>query len=144
MHASDGDREMVFVGGGAGMAPLRSLILDQIIGIGTRRPISFWYGARSRRELFYVDQFEALAKAHPNFRWMVALSEPMPDDEWSGPTGFIHEVLYTHLLKDHPEPEECEYYLCGPPMMIKALVRMLDDLGVPQENILFDDFGEAR
>jgi len=144
MHAADSKREMVFVGGGAGMAPLRSLILDQLIGIGTKRPISFWYGARSRREIFYADQFDALAKAHPNFRWTVALSEPQPDDGWSGPRGFIHEVLYEHLLKDHPEPEECEYYLCGPPLMIKAVLRMLDDLGVPPENILFDDFGEAK
>ena len=144
MHASDSDREMVFVGGGAGMAPLRSLILDQLIGIGTRRPISFWYGARSQRELFYADQFEALAAAHPNFRWTVALSEPLPDDEWSGPRGFIHEVLYAHLLKDHPEPEECEYYLCGPPLMIKAVTRMLNDFGVPPENIRFDDFGDSK
>ena len=144
MHASDSDREMVFVGGGAGMAPLRSLILDQLIGIGTRRPISFWYGARSQRELFYADQFEALAAAHPNFRWTVALSEPLPDDEWSGPRGFIHEVLYAHLLKDPPEPEECEYYLCGPPLMIKAVTRMLNDFGVPPENIRFDDFGDSK
>jgi Na+-transporting NADH:ubiquinone oxidoreductase subunit F len=144
MHATDSEREMVFVGGGAGMAPLRSLILDQLIGVSTRRPISFWYGARSRRELFYADQFDALAAAHPNFRWTVALSEPQPDDAWSGPTGFIHEVLYEQALKDHPEPEECEYYLCGPPLMIKAVLRMLDDLGVPPENIRFDDFGEAK
>lgn len=144
MHATDTDREMVFVGGGAGMAPLRSLILDQLVGIGTQRPISFWYGARSRRELFYAEQFEALAKAHPNFRWTVALSEPQPNDAWSGPTGFIHEVLYEHLLKDHPESEECEYYLCGPPLMIRAVLRMFDDLGVPSENIRFDDFGEAK
>lgn len=144
MHATDNNREMVFVGGGAGMAPLRSLIFDQLIGIGTQRPISFWYGARSRRELFYAEQFEALAEAHPNFRWTVALSEPQPDDDWSGPTGFIHEVLYEHLLKDHPEPEECEYYLCGPPLMIRAVLRMLDDLGVPPENIRFDDFGEKK
>jgi Na+-transporting NADH:ubiquinone oxidoreductase subunit F len=144
MHATGGDREMVFVGGGAGMAPLRSLILDQLVGIGARRPISFWYGARSRREIFYADEFEALATAHPNFRWTVALSEPQSDDGWAGPRGFIHEVLYEQLLKDHPEPEECEYYLCGPPLMIKAVLRMLDDLGVPPENILYDDFGEPR
>lgn len=144
MHAGEGEREMVFVGGGVGMAPLRSLVLDQLVNLGTRRPISFWYGARSRRELFYVDQFEALACAHPNFRWQVALSEPRPDDAWTGPTGFIHEVLYEQLLKDHPEPGECEYYLCGPPLMIKALLRVLDDLGVPPESILFDDFGETK
>lgn len=143
MHAIDSDREMVFVGGGAGMAPLRSLILDQLIGTGAKRPISFWYGARSRRELFYSDQFEALSATHANFRWTVALSEPLPDNAWSGPTGFIHEVLYENLLKDHPEPEECEYYVCGPPLMTKAVVRMLDDLGVPPENVLFDDFGGA-
>ncbi len=142
MHAGETNREMIFVGGGVGMAPLRSLILDQLLGSGTRRSISFWYGARSRRELFYVDQFNALAATHPNFHWTVALSEPLPDDVWSGPTGFIHEVLYEHLLKDHPKPDECEYYLCGPPIMINATVRMLDDLGVSQENILFDDFGE--
>jgi Na+-transporting NADH:ubiquinone oxidoreductase subunit F len=144
MHTTDSDREMIFVGGGAGMAPLRSLIVDQLFRVGTRRPISFWYGARSRRELFYADQFEALAAAHPNFRWTVALSEPLPDDEWSGQTGFIHEVLYEHLLENHPEPEECEYYLCGPPLMIKAVGRMLDSLGVPPESILFDDFGEPK
>ena len=144
MHASVSEREMVFVGGGAGMAPLRSIILDQLVNAGTRRPISFWYGARSLRELFYADEFEALAKAHPNFRWMVALSEPQPDDGWSGPTGFIHDVLYEQLLKGHTEPEECEYYLCGPPLMIKAVVRLLDDLGVPEENILFDDFGDTK
>ncbi len=144
MHATDSEREMVFVGGGAGMAPLRSLILDQLLGIDTQRPIGFWYGARNRRELFYADQFEGLAKTYPNFRWTVALSEPRPDDSWSGPTGFIHEVLYDRFLKDHSEPEECEYYLCGPPLMIRAVLRMLDDLGVPPEHIRFDDFGEAK
>ncbi len=144
MHAFDSEREMVFVGGGAGMAPLRSLILDQFVGRDTKRSISFWYGARSRRELFYTEQFDALAAKHANFRWTVALSEPQPDDAWSGPTGFIHEVLYQNMLKDHPEPEECEYYVCGPPIMTKAVVRMLDDLGVPPENVLFDDFGEAK
>lgn len=144
MHAGDGDREMIFVGGGAGMAPLRSLILDQLINKGAKRPISFWYGARSRRELFYADEFETLAGDHASFSWTVALSEPQPDDVWSGPTGFIHEVLYEQLLKDHPEPEECEFYLCGPPLMVKAVVRMLDELGVPPDNILFDDFGEGK
>jgi Na+-transporting NADH:ubiquinone oxidoreductase subunit F len=144
MHASTSGREMVFVGGGAGMAPLRSLILDQLIGTVTERTISFWYGARSRREIFYADQFDALAAAHPNFRWTMALSEPQPDDAWSGPTGFIHDVLYEGLLKNHPEPEECEYYLCGPPLMVKAVGRVLDELGVPPEHVLFDDFGESK
>ncbi|WP_064697685.1 NADH:ubiquinone reductase (Na(+)-transporting) subunit F [Rhizobium aegyptiacum] len=144
MHAGDGGREMVLVGGGAGMAPLRSLIHDQLVNLGTKRPISFWYGARSRQELFYADEYEALCAAHPNFRWAVALSEPQPRDKWTGLIGFIHEVLYEQLLKDHPEPEECEYYLCGPPLMIKAVTRTLDDLGVPPENILFDDFGGSK
>lgn len=144
MHASESEREMVFVGGGAGMAPLRSLIHDQLVNLGTKRPISFWYGARNRRELFYADEYEALGAAHPNFRLAVALSEPQPSDAWTGPTGFIHEVLYEQLLKDHPEPEECEYYLCGPPLMIMAVTRVLDDLGVPPENVLFDDFGDTK
>jgi Na+-transporting NADH:ubiquinone oxidoreductase subunit F len=143
MHALQSEREMIFVGGGAGMAPLRSIILDQLLNVGADRTISFWYGARSRRELFYSDQFEALAEEHAGFRWTVALSDPQPEDSWSGPTGFIHELLYEQYLQAHPEPEECEYYLCGPPLMIQAVRTMLDELGVPPEHILFDDFGDS-
>lgn len=139
--AKETDNEMVFIGGGAGMAPMRSHILDQLKRLKTDRKISFWYGARSLREAFYVDEFDELAEKHPNFSWRLALSEPLPEDDWKGLTGFIHQVLYDEYLKDHPAPEDCEYYLCGPPMMNDAVLRMLDDLGVEPENILFDDFG---
>lgn len=132
--------EMIFVGGGAGMAPMRSHILDQLKCIQSKRTISFWYGARSLREAFYIETFDQLAAAHENFTWHLALSEPLPQDNWTGPTGFIHEVLFDQHLKNHPAPEACEYYLCGPPMMTAALVHMLDELGVEEENILFDDF----
>ena len=139
--ARDGDAEMVFIGGGAGMAPMRSLIFDQLQRVGATRKMSFWYGARSLREAFYVEDFERLAREYGNFEWHLALSEPLEADAWTGNTGFIHEVLLRQYLDDHVAPEECEYYLCGPPMMIAATLQMLDELGVDPENILFDDFG---
>jgi Na+-transporting NADH:ubiquinone oxidoreductase subunit F len=139
--ARDTDNEMVFIGGGAGMAPMRSHIFDQLKRLHSERRISFWYGARSLREAFYVDEFDQLDQEHENFTWHLALSEPLPEDNWMGLQGFIHEVLYEHYLKDHPAPEDCEYYMCGPPMMIAAVNRMLENLGVEPENILFDDFG---
>jgi Na+-transporting NADH:ubiquinone oxidoreductase subunit F len=139
--ARETEAEMIYVGGGAGMAPMRSHIFDQLERVRTRRRVSFWYGARSRREIFYAEQFDRLESEHANFRWTVALSEPHPEDRWDGEVGFIHEVLYRCYLKDHPAPEECEYYLCGPPMMIKAVRTMLDQLGVDPEAVLFDDFG---
>jgi len=139
--ARDTKNEMVFVGGGAGMAPMRSHIFDQFERIKTDRKVSFWYGARSYRELFYEDDFNKIAKENDNFEWHVAMSEPLPEDNWTGPTGFIHQVLLENYLKNHPNPEDCEYYICGPPMMNDAVMKMLDDLGVEPENILFDDFG---
>jgi Na+-transporting NADH:ubiquinone oxidoreductase subunit F len=139
--ARDTDAEMVFIGGGAGMAPMRSHILDQLKRLQTERRISFWYGARSLKEAFYVDEFDGLAAAHPNFEWHLALSEPLAEDRWSGLTGFVHDVLYDHYLEDHPAPEDCEYYLCGPPVMNSAVIAMLEDLGVRRGNILLDDFG---
>ncbi len=137
----DTQNEMMFIGGGAGMAPMRSHIFDQFLTKKTSRKATFWYGGRSKKELFYVDQFEAIEKEFPNFKFSVALSEPLPEDNWTGYTGFIHQVIFDNYLKNHPEPEEIEYYLCGPPMMIDAVKKMLDDLGVPQENVMFDDFG---
>ena len=139
--AKDTQAEMIYVGGGAGMALMRSHIFDQFRRVNTNRSVSFWYGARSLREAFYVDDFDAIASEHSNFKWHLALSEPLPEDEWTGKTGFIHQVLYDNYLKDHPAPEDVEYYLCGPPMMLKACMDMLDSLGVERENILFDDFG---
>jgi Na+-transporting NADH:ubiquinone oxidoreductase subunit F len=139
--ARETDNEMVFVGGGAGMAPMRSHIFDQLKRIGTKRRISYWYGARSLRESFYNEEFDALARENDNFTWHLALSEPLPEDNWKGPTGFIHQVLYDNYLKDHEAPEDIEYYLCGPPMMNEAVTKMLLDLGVERENIMFDDFG---
>jgi Na+-transporting NADH:ubiquinone oxidoreductase subunit F len=139
--ARETDAEMCFIGGGAGMAPMRSHIFDQLKRLHTRRKITFWYGARSLREAFYVEEFEELARVHANFEWHLALSEPLPEDRWAGDTGFIHQVLYDNYLKDHPAPEEVEYYLCGPPLMISACQQMLDSLGVEPENVLFDDFG---
>jgi Na+-transporting NADH:ubiquinone oxidoreductase subunit F len=133
--------EMVFVGGGAGMAPMRSHIYDQLKRIKTDRKMTFWYGARSLREMFYADEFDALAADNDNFEWHVALSDPQPEDNWTGDTGFIHNVLYENYLKDHPAPEECEYYLCGPPAMNAAVIKMLVDQGVEQERIMLDDFG---
>ena len=133
--------EMVFIGGGAGMAPMRSHIFDQLKRLATTRKISFWYGARSVREMFYVEDFDRLAAECPNFTWHVALSDPQPEDNWQGHTGFIHNVLYEHYLRDHEAPEECEFYMCGPPVMNAAVIKMLKDLGVEDENILLDDFG---
>lgn len=138
--ALETNNEMIFVGGGSGMAPMRSHIFDQLKRLGSKRQISYWYGARNLGEVFYSDDFERLAAEHPNFRWEIGLSEPRPEDQWEGPTGFIHQILYDRYLKDHPAPEDCEYYLCGPPMMISAVIKMLDELGVPQKHILFDDF----
>jgi Na+-transporting NADH:ubiquinone oxidoreductase subunit F len=140
--ARETDREMCFLGGGAGMAPMRSHIFDQFRRLHTKRKVTFWYGARSLREAFYVEDFNTLARENENFEWNLALSEPLPEDQWTGHTGFIHQILYDNYLKDHPAPEEVEYYLCGPPMMIAACTRMLDELGVEPEDILFDDFGE--
>ncbi len=139
--AKDTEAEMVFIGGGAGMAPLRSHIFDQLKRLKSKRRISFWYGARSLREAFYIEDFDRLAEEHENFEWHLALSDALPEDEWTGFTGFIHNVVYEQYLKDHPAPEDCEYYLCGPPMMLASTRRMLHNLGVEPENILFDDFG---
>ena len=139
--AKETDAEMVFIGGGAGMAPMRSHIFDQFLRVHTNRKVSFWYGARSLREAFYIDHFDKIQGENPNFNWELALSEPLPEDNWTGYTGFIHQVLYDHYLKDHPAPEDTEYYLCGPPPMMTACFRMLDGLGVEPENIAFDDFG---
>jgi len=139
--ARETDNEMVFIGGGAGMAPMRSHIFDQLKRINTNRKMTFWYGARSLREIFYQKDFDELQEKHKNFKWHIALSEPLPEDNWTGNTGFIHQVLLDNYLNDHPAPEDCEYYLCGPPLMNAAVFKMLDDLGVEPENILFDDFG---
>ncbi len=137
----DTEREMMFIGGGAGMAPMRSHIFHLFNTEHTDRKATFWYGGRSLKELFYVDQFEKIQQKNPNFNFEVALSEPLPEDDWKGKKGFIHQVIFDSYLKKHPEPEEIEYYLCGPPMMISAVLKMLDDLGVPEEMIMFDDFG---
>jgi len=139
--AKDTNAEMVFVGGGAGMAPMRSHIFDQLRRIKTKRKVSFWYGARSLREMFYQEDFDMLAKENPNFTWHVALSDPMPEDNWTGHKGFIHNVLFEQYLKNHPAPEDCEFYMCGPPMMTKAVINLLVSLGVERDNILLDDFG---
>ena len=139
--AKDTDNEMVFIGGGAGMAPMRSHIFDQFKRLKTDRKVSFWYGARSLREAFYVDHFDKIEEDFDNFQWHLALSEPLEEDNWSGYTGFIHQVVLDHYLNDHPSPEDVEYYLCGPPMMNTAVINMLTDLGVEPENIALDDFG---
>lgn len=153
--AKDTDNEMIFVGGGAGMAPMRSHIFDQFRRLETDRKVSFWYGARSYREAFYVEHFDRIQSENDNFVWHLALSNPIAEEKWDDPdsevrkplgakhgyTGFIHQVLFDNYLKDHPAPEDCEYYLCGPPMMNQAVIKMLDDLGVEPENILLDDFG---
>jgi Na+-transporting NADH:ubiquinone oxidoreductase subunit F len=139
--AKDTEAEMIFVGGGAGMAPMRSHIFDQLKRLKSQRTISFWYGARSKREIFYQEDFDALAREHENFSWHIALSSPQPEDNWQGETGFIHTVLYERYLKDHPAPEDCEYYMCGPPMMTASVIGMLHSLGVENDNILLDDFG---
>ncbi len=140
-RVQDTDREMVFIGGGVGMAPLRAMIHEQLEQAGTGRRMSFWYGARSKAELVYAAEFEALAGRYPNFRWTPALSQPAKGDDWHGATGFIHDVVFRDYLGSHPEPETCEYYLCGPPLMIQAVYAMLDDCGVDPEDIHNDDFG---
>jgi len=140
-YAKDTDNEMVFIGGGAGMAPLRSHIFDQLKRLGTDRKISFWFGVRSKRDLIYHEEFTRLAAEHPNFRYVVALSEPKEKDAWDGPVGFIHQVAYDEYLAQHEAPEDCEYYMCGPPLMVSAVQKMLTDLGVSEENVMFDDFG---
>ena len=139
--AKDTNNEMIFIGGGAGMAPMRSHIFDQFKRLHTKRKVSFWYGARSLREAFYIEDFDMIQRENENFKWHLALSEPLPEDNWTGYVGFIHQVLYENYLKNHPAPEDVEYYICGPPMMNSAVIKMLHDLGVEDENILFDDFG---
>lgn len=139
--AKETDAEMIFIGGGAGMAPMRSHIFDQLKRLHSKRKISFWYGARSVREMFYTEDFDMLAKENENFTWHVALSDALPEDNWTGYTGFIHNVLYENYLKDHSAPEDCEFYMCGPPVMNAAVIKMLKDLGVEDENIMLDDFG---
>ena len=134
-------KEMIYIGGGAGMAPLRSHIFHLFHTMKTDRKVSYWYGGRSKQELFYLEDFDNIEKDFPNFSFHVALSDPLPNDNWDGPTGFIHQVVLDNYLTNHSEPEECEYYLCGPPLMLAAVQKMLDDLGVPEENIAFDDFG---
>jgi len=151
-HINPTEREMVYIGGGAGMAPLRSHIFHLFHTEKTNRKVSYWYGGRSKKELFYVPHFEDIEKDFPNFNFYVGLSEPLPEDNWKikkalddkegdGYVGFIHQVVYDNYLKNHPEPEEIEYYLCGPPMMNSSVLKMLEDLGVPKENVRFDDFG---
>lgn len=139
--AKETQAEMVFIGGGAGMAPMRSHIFDQLKRLNSQRKISFWYGARSKRELFYQEDFDALAQAHANFTWRIALSDPQPEDHWAGASGFIHKVLFDEYLSQHPAPEDCEYYMCGPPMMTAAVIGMLKQLGVEEDNLLLDNFG---
>jgi Na+-transporting NADH:ubiquinone oxidoreductase subunit F len=139
--AKDTDAEMVFIGGGAGMAPMRSHIFDQLKRLKSKRKITFWYGARSLREAFYIEEFDKLQAENDNFTWHLALSEPLPEDNWQGYTGYIHDVLLENYLKQHPAPEDCEYYMCGPPMMNSAVINMLRELGVEEDNILLDDFG---
>ena len=137
----DTNNEMMFIGGGAGMAPMRSHIFHLFQTAKTGRKTTFWYGARSMKEVFYKDQFDKIAEEFPNFTWNLALSEPQPEDNWTGPTGFIHQVILDNYLKDHEEPEGIEYYMCGPPMMNSAVEKMLYELGVPDEMVAFDDFG---
>jgi Na+-transporting NADH:ubiquinone oxidoreductase subunit F len=141
-HIKKTNKEMIYIGGGAGMAPLRSHLFHLFHTEKEKnRKISYWYGGRSLREIFYTEHFRNIEADFPNFKYNIALSEPLPEDNWTGYTGFIHQVLLDNYLKNHPEPEEIEYYLCGPPMMNAAVFKMLDDLGVPPENIAFDDFG---
>ena len=139
--AKDTQNEMVFIGGGAGMAPMRSHIFDQLLRLDSSRKISFWYGARSLKEMFYDEEFRELEKKYENFSYHTALSDPLPEDSWSGYTGYISHVLHDNYLMNHPTPEDCEYYMCGPPLMMDAAFKMLDSLGVEPENIMFDDFG---
>src|SRR5690554_1700492 len=135
------DREMMFIGGGAGMAPMRSHLFHLFHTLKTGRKVTFWYGARSVKEIFYEEDFRAIEREFPNFKFTIGLSEPQPEDNWTGPVGFIHKVIYDNYLSKHPEPEEIEYYLCGPPMMNEAVNKMLYDLGVSKEMIAYDDFG---
>ncbi|MDH3693077.1 MAG: NADH:ubiquinone reductase (Na(+)-transporting) subunit F [Gammaproteobacteria bacterium] len=135
------NKEAIFIGGGVGMAPLYAQILDLLIKQNSQRKVSYWYGARSKRELYYDNEFKTLQSRYENFSWQVALSEPEAEDDWQGPTGFIHKVLFDKYLEKHPAPEDCEYYLCGPPLMVKAVLAMLDDLGVDADAIHYDDFG---
>lgn len=137
----DTNNEMMFIGGGAGMAPMRSHIFNLFKTMKTTRKVTFWYGARSMKEVFYKEDFDEIAREFPNFTWHLALSEPLPEDNWTGPTGFIHQVIFDNYLKAHESPEDIEYYICGPPMMNAAVVKMLDNLGVAEENIMYDDFG---
>jgi len=139
--AKESENEMIFIGGGAGMAPMRSHIFDQFKRLKTNRKVSFWYGARSKREMFYVEDFDGIAKDNVNFEWHVALSDPQPEDNWEGYTGFIHQVLFDEYLNNHDAPEDCEFYMCGPPIMNLSVIAMLKDLGVEDESIMLDDFG---
>lgn len=137
----DTEREMLFIGGGAGMAPMRSHIFHLFKNLHTKRKVSFWYGGRSRKELFYEEEFREIERENGNFSFHIALSDPQPDDRWDGPTGFIHQVILENYLKEHPAPEDIEYYICGPPLMLQAVLKMLDSLGVEPEMIHYDDFG---
>ena len=137
----DGNEELIYIGGGAGMAPLRSHIFDLFKRLRTDRKVSFWYGGRSMKEVFYQEEFEEIARQHENFSFHLALSQPLPEDNWEGHTGFIHLVLYDNYLKHHPAPEDIHYYICGPPVMLDSVLEMLDNLGVERGNIHFDDFG---
>ena len=139
--ARETEKEMIFIGGGAGMAPMRSHIFDLFRRLKTKRKVTFWYGARSKREMFYVEDFNSIEKENKNFDWHCALSDPLPEDDWSGHKGFIHQVLFDEYLKDHPNPEDCEFYVCGPPIMNECVVNMLIDIGVEREDIMLDDFG---
>lgn len=140
-YAKDTDAEMLFIGGGAGMAPMRAHIFDQVKRLKTKRKLTFWYGARSLQEAFYINDFNEIQAACENMNWHLALSEPLPEDQWTGYTGFIHQVVLDNYLNTHPAPEDVEYYLCGPPQMLNACMKMLHGLGVEPENILYDDFG---
>lgn len=138
----ENNNEMMFIGGGAGMAPMRSHLFHLFHTLKDKnRKVTFWYGARSWKEVFYYEEFRDIEKNFPNFTFQLALSEPKPEDNWAGPKGFIHQVIYDNYLSKHEEPEEIDYYLCGPPLMNDAVQKMLYDLGVPTENILYDDFG---
>lgn len=141
VRVQDTEAEMVFIGGGVGMAPLRAMIFEQLETVRTNRPMRFFYGARSRAELIYHEEFDDLQARHPNFSWTPALSDPDPGDAWEGARGFVHQIAFERHLRNHPAPEACEYYLCGPPLMIRAVLAMLDDLGVPPDHIFNDDFG---
>lgn len=140
-RAQETESEIVFIGGGVGMAPLRALIHEELKVRRSVRKMSFWYGARSRADLYYADELDRLAEAYDNFSWTVAMSDPEPDEPWDGATGFVHTIAFERYLRDHPAPEDCEYYLCGPPLMMRAVIAMLDDLGVEPDHIFNDDFG---